>query len=179
MKDLQQLNKYIKAFVKESNSIEGINRPPTKEEIEQTLDFIELERISIEDIQDLVHVMQPNAILRDKEGLNVRIGSYYPPKGGEEIKQQLSDLLEFVNNKGLIPTKNHYRQTYGDALTLLPNNPMECHRAYESLHPFTDGNGRSGRAIWAWQMYQRHGNKGLALGFLRHYYYQTLDQSRK
>ena len=55
--------------------------------------------------------------------------------------------------------------------------PAEYHQRYETLHPFMDGNGRSGRALWAWQRLQR-GESPFALGFLWAYYYETLQQSR-
>jgi len=40
-----------------------------------------------------------------------------------------------------------------------------------------DGNGRTGRAIWAWQM-QRLGRDPFALPFLHRFYYQTLEAIR-
>lgn len=45
------------------------------------------------------------------------------------------------------------------------------------LHPFMDGNGRTGRAVWAWAM-QRDGQDPFALSFLHRFYYQTLEYSR-
>lgn len=49
-----------------------------------------------------------------------------------------------------------------------------CHVVYETLHPFTDGNGRSGRAVWLRQM---GWIVRAPLGFLHHFYYQTLQNS--
>jgi len=40
-----------------------------------------------------------------------------------------------------------------------------------------DGNGRSGRAIWAWQMLGDEQDP-FAIPFLHRFYYQTLDASR-
>jgi Fic family protein len=55
-------------------------------------------------------------------------------------------------------------------------SPFAAHVRYEHLHPFTDGNGRSGRAIWAWQMlYQGRGE--IPLGFLHHFYYQSIQNA--
>ena len=48
----------------------------------------------------------------------------------------------------------------------------ETHVRYELLHPFLDGNGRSGRALWLWLMGQA------PLGFLHTFYYQTLSAAR-
>jgi hypothetical protein len=42
---------------------------------------------------------------------------------------------------------------------------------------YMDGNGRTGRAMWAWQMHGL-GHDPFALPFLRRFYYQTLEASR-
>ena len=52
----------------------------------------------------------------------------------------------------------------------------QTHNDYENLHPFTDGNGRSGRMLWAWQM--RNDDDAMARGFLHTFYYQTLSACR-
>ena len=46
-----------------------------------------------------------------------------------------------------------------------------AHVRYESIHPFTDGNGRSGRVIYRWQV---RSPLMADLGFLHAFYYQTL-----
>lgn len=137
-------------FVAESNRIENIHRPPTPDELHATEIFSRLDDISTVDVCSLVDVFAPGHRLRDNFGLDVRVGNYVAPPGGPEIRDRLRDLIREINR---------YRIS-----------PHEAHVRYESLHPFTDGNGRSGRAIWLWQM------RGKApRGFLHEFYYQALE----
>lgn len=141
----------LEDFVRESNRIEGIHRDPTKEEIEAHADFIYLPKPMIEHVEQFVSVIAPRHRLRDKDGLNVRVGDHIAPGGGPNIRSELNFLLS----------------------KLKVSDPWETHVAYETLHPFTDGNGRSGRAIWLWQM-----NGDYRIGFLHRFYYQTLSSRR-
>jgi hypothetical protein len=141
--------------VRESNRIEGIYRFPTSKEVEVTALFLALERLRITDVQMLVAALQPGARLRDSVGLDVTVGDHVPPAGGVQIPYLLDDLLVAAN-------EGH-------------RSAWRIHREYENLHPFTDGNGRSGRAIWYWMM---RGNRMADLGFLHAFYYQTLKESR-
>lgn len=140
-------------FLLESNKIEGILRPANEAEKAAFKRFMGLDAIEIANLCDLVKIFQPDAALRIRRGLDVRIGSYYPPKGGPEISKQLSRLLDKVNNSTI--------------------DPWNAHVEYETLHPFTDGNGRSGRMLWWWM------TGGSPLGFLHKFYYQTLDKVGK
>ena len=136
-------------FVTESNAIEGIHRDPTQEELAEFARFMELDKVTVQELEQFVSIYEPSARLRRERGMNVRIGGHYPPVGGPKIEQKLTNLLLDIE-AGL--------------------GAYEAHLRYESLHPFSDGNGRSGRMLWARQM----GPYKLGLKFLHMFYYQTL-----
>ena len=139
-------------FVKESNKIEGILRPPRVSEVNVHEGFLALAKPSAADLMYFVSVVEPGAILRNKPGLNVRVGSYSPPVGGPNVEITLRNLL-------------HSKYS-----------PYLLHIEYELLHPFTDGNGRSGRALW---LHRMGGIKDAPLGFLHTFYYQTLERAAR
>jgi len=170
------IKEWVKNFIIESNAIENIgiglryDRAPNEEEIEEAFRFIGLDSISIEELEQFISIYQPKnsydgkkTRLRDKKGLNVSVGNYQAPKGCPEIKRKLEDLLDEIN---------------GDPISESTNNPFLAHEEYESLHPFTDGNGRTGRIIWLWQMLKLKKNFAPA-GFLVTWYYNSLNESRK
>lgn len=135
-------------FVAESNRIENIHVIRI-EEVAELERFMALPKITIAELERFVAVIQPDAKLRVKPGMNVFVGSYVPPPGGIVVKTKLLELLADLNNM--------------DSYT--------AHIRYEMIHPFTDGNGRSGRALWAW-MY-----RDISLGFLHRWYYQSLAKT--
>jgi len=138
------MNKVIE-FIRESNKIEGIHREPHHQEIDEFNRFMDLSSVEVKDLERFVHIYQPGARLRDEYGLNVHVGKYYPPFGGPQIRPDLEKILK----------------SGWDAFNM--------HIEYEKLHPFTDGNGRSGRMLWAWK------HRDLELGFLHRFYYDTLN----
>ena len=138
-------------FVRESNRIEGIFRSPRDYEIVAHEAFLQLSRVKVEDLEAFVRTVEPEARLRVGLGMDVWVGRYFPPPGGPQIVEALKDILRSACRGGG------------------PTDTFLVHHAYEALHPFTDGNGRSGRVLWLWMM-----GGSAPLGFLHHWYYQSL-----
>ena len=140
------------SFVAESNRIEGINRDPTSDEVNIVRAFLNPTKINVGDLIMAVDVFEPGAKLRDKKGMDVRVGNHIAPPGGPEIIERLENILANMDS----------------------HSPYEIHLAYQILHAFTDGNGRSGRLLWLWMTVKRDGVMP-PLGFLHTIYYQMLE----
>lgn len=140
-------------FINESNEIEGIEYM-VEGSIELYRNFLELEKVSVDDVCNFVNREAGSySKLRVKAGMSVRIGNHFPPDGGPAIRKSLQGILDYANTNSLRPHRVHWM--------------------YENLHPFMDGNGRSGRVLWAWQMI-RYGGYHFQLPFLQMFYYQVL-----
>lgn len=149
----------LESFIKESNLIEGIKHPPTHEDIEAHERLLAQDEITVDDLIMFVGMIQPGAVLRDNPGLDVRVGHHLPPAGGPKVRRKLELLLNYANWS--IHSGSSVEHSY------------KVHCQYETIHPFTDGNGRSGRALWLWQH-----NGDAPLNFLQAFYYQSLQAYR-
>ncbi len=148
--DLAAIRFVVKAFVVESNGIEDIYGEP---DLVPSLRFLDLDRPCTGDLCKFVR-SEAGAALRVEADMNVKIGDHTPPAGGPDVGFRIGALVcDAVNNA---------------------QTPYTLHCRYEALHPFMDGNGRSGRILWAWQMLHHDIRPGLSLGFLHAFYYQTL-----
>lgn len=149
------LDKRVVAFVTESNRIEGIYTVKAGE-VMATSALIETTKLTLDDVLEVQSAYAPGMPLRDRPGMNVGVGNYIAPRGGRDIYNELVLLIERLN-----------RAEPSD-------NPWKTHVTFERLHPFMDGNGRTGRALWAWHMI-KVGLDPFALPFLHRFYYQTLE----
>jgi Fic family protein len=146
-------------FMVESNAIEGIYVPTKLTEIAWNtrmpadaevsgqihalnyLGLLPLERRMTRDIILAVHWnLMENLLPRDYQGfrkLGVRVGYRICPQP-YELHDLIATWIKNVN-KLRNPTEAEVWQT---------------HLAYEYIHPFIDGNGRSGRLLWLWMRYK-------------------------
>lgn len=143
-------------FMRESLMIEGIHREPTAAEMQAAEEVMGVAEITIAVLGAFQEVMAPEKPLRTEGGMNVRVGNYVAPPGGAKIAADLAILCECANS-GF-------------------HHPWNIHVEFERIHPYLDGNGRTGRILWAWQMRRQKLNP-FGLSFLHRFYYQTLERS--
>ncbi len=72
----------------------------------------------------------PGTALRDNVGRTV----YTPPQEPDTIKQMMFDLERFINETSIFPVDPLIKMAL-------------IHHQFESIHPFYDGNGRTGRIL--------------------------------
>jgi len=70
----------------------------------------------------------------------VQVGGYMPP-APEDVSGLMFELLDWWNNRA------------GDLSPVLSSAIL--HYRFEAIHPFADGNGRTGRALAQWELYRR------------------------
>jgi len=101
-------------------------------------------RIAHEDVLKLhaviaSHVMDQGRAGRYRDML-VRVGSYLPP-APEMVSGLMAELLEWW----------HVRSAKWSPVI----SSAVIHYQFEAIHPFADGNGRTGRALALWELYRR------------------------
>ena len=100
----------------------------------------------------------------------VRVGQYLPPPP-DAVSGLMFELLEWWN----MPSKK---------LSPVLSSAILHHR-FESIHPFADGNGRTGRALALWELYRRGFDTHHIFSVDEYYwedrpkYYAALDGVRK
>lgn len=97
-----------------------------------------------DDIFDLHRIVAGDVMDQGAAGryrtMHVRVGPYVPPRP-EEVSPLMFELLQWWNE---------------DSVKLSPVlSSAILHFRFEDVHPFADGNGRTGRALALWELYRR------------------------
>lgn len=146
---------FLENFAVESNHIEGITGSEKRKiHVEALGVFLLSEAIGINELRIFVAKVQPGASYRPDSGDEVSVGGRHC-LSYRVVQPALTKLLMRVNSD--------------------EKHPNTLHLDYEVIHPFSDGNGRSGRALWLWQMHKLRGYAG-SLKFLHMYYYGSFER---
>lgn len=96
--------------------------------------------LALNDIKRIQEVLEQNSAgFRTTPGTQLKRSSdgaviYTPPQDGQRIVELMSNLEQFINDDELCPI---------DPLVKM----AIIHHQFESIHPFYDGNGRTGRIV--------------------------------
>jgi len=126
-------------------------------------DILELHRILAGEVMDQGEAGKYRMIA-------VRVGQYRPP-AADAVSGLMFELLEWWNTKSKL-------------LSPVLSSAI-LHYRFESIHPFADGNGRTGRALALWELYRRGFDTHHIFSVDEYYwedrpkYYAALDGVRK
>jgi Fic family protein len=102
--------------------------------------------------------------------ISVQVGKYVPPRAAD-VSGLMFELLEWWNSR---------------APNLSPVlSSAILHYRFEAIHPFADGNGRTGRALALWELYRRGFDTHHIFSVDEYYwedrpkYYAELDRARQ
>jgi Fic family protein len=97
-----------------------------------------------EDILKLHRILAAEVMDHGKAGryrtIPVRVGDYIPPHAGD-VSGLMFELLDWWNK-----SSTELSPVLSSAI---------IHYRFEAIHPFADGNGRTGRALALWELYRR------------------------
>ena len=127
-----------------------------------------------EDIFELHHLLADTVMDQGEAGryrtIAVRVGKHVPP-GASAVSGLMFEMLEWWNSRSV-------------ELSPVLSSAI-LHYQFEWIHPFADGNGRTGRALALWELYRRGFDSHHIFSVDEYYwedrpaYYKALDQVRQ
>lgn len=105
---------------------------------------VNLEPLRHDDLFELHRILAGEVMDQGEAGryrtINVRVGNYVPPIA-DDVSRLMFELLDWWNRHA------------GELSPVLSSAIL--HYRFEAVHPFADGNGRTGRALALWELYRR------------------------
>lgn len=155
----------IEKYITESNAIEGIF---DEAEVAQSLKAWHFLQEQTE-ISHAVICQIQRIITQNQDNLNDKQRGYYRSHSGTEV------TVGGRHAPAAIMVDDLMR---GWLEEMAQMSPLIAHIRFESIHPFTDGNGRTGRMIYWWHCIQVGKVPFLYEGKKRDIYYKLFDQER-
>lgn len=131
-------------------------------------------KLAHEDVLELHRILAKGVMDQGEAGryrsIPVQVGRYIPPRP-DEVSGLMFELLEWWNQKS-------------SKLSPVLSSSI-LHYRFEAIHPFADGNGRTGRALALWELYRRGFDTHHIFSVDEYYwedrprYYKALDEVRK
>ena len=133
-----------------------------------------VDKIRHDDLFELHHLLAAEVMDQGTAGsyrtINVQVGQHFPP-AYTDVSPLMFELLEWWNT---------------DSKSLSPViSSAILHYRFEDIHPFADGNGRTGRALALWDLYRRKFDSHYLFSIDEYYwedrpaYYTALSQVRE
>jgi Fic family protein len=132
------------------------------------------ERIVHEDLFELHRILAGEVMDQGTAGsyrmIAVRVGNHFPPAAAD-VSGLMFELLDWWNKESI-------------KLSPVLSSAI-LHYRFEDIHPFADGNGRTGRALALWELYRRGFDSQHIFSVDEYYwedrpgYYAALDAVRK
>lgn len=125
------LGDWVPDFVRVSNRMAGIIREPTASEISAHRGLLAANALRVENLELFVHHVAHGALRSEPGARTPSANERMPPPAGD-LKADLATIVLAAQKQAA--------------------SPQRLHRIYTLLSPFTDGNGRCGRALLMWQI---------------------------
>lgn len=163
---IRQVKFEPRKFIKESNAIEDIF---DEKEIDQSL-------VAWEHLQEIAGLLTHKDICKVQKIITLNQTNLQPDQRG--YYRTLSGVEVSVGGRKCPPASKVDELMEAWLKDLPKMTPLIAHIRFESIHPFADGNGRTGRMLYWWQCQQLNVKPYLHTYKHRDRYYMLFDEKR-